>query len=191
MALGLASFALNRRNFSVGRLLAFGVAAILWGAVLRFAGAFAVVLAATLILNGQEWYQDRFGAEGRLGRGWALWSTGGRAVTLVALGVVLVFRVVLGWRSDPSQLQFGFGFQPGRFAFEAAEHLRDAPIRGNVFHYGLGEGDALIWRAVPARKTFVDSRRHLFDRAVVEDWDAIKKAIRDDEVDTWKPLLDR
>ena len=78
VGLGLGSFVLNRRHFSLSRFLMFAVAAVLWGALIRFDAAFAVVFAATVTLNGQEWYHDRFGTRGRLGRGWAVWSIGGR-----------------------------------------------------------------------------------------------------------------
>src|SRR5262249_42707925 len=74
VGIGLGSFALNRRRFALGRFLTFAAAAVLWACLIRLAPEFALVFAATLILNGQEWYQDRFGVEGHLGRGWAIWS---------------------------------------------------------------------------------------------------------------------
>ncbi len=80
---GIFSFALNRKRFSLSRFLAFAVMAFLWALYIRFGSYFAIVFAAVLILNGQEWYQDRFGVEGRLGRGWSVWSTGGRFVTIL------------------------------------------------------------------------------------------------------------
>ena len=43
---------------------------------------YAVVFAAVTAINGQEWYHDRFGTQGRLGFLPTLWSTGGRLVTL-------------------------------------------------------------------------------------------------------------
>ena len=96
VGLGLGSFVLNRRHFSPSRFLMFAVAAVLWGALIRFSAAFAVVFAATVTLNGQEWYHDRFGTRGRLGRGWEVWSIGGRAVT-----IILVFTLM---RQDPDGL---------------------------------------------------------------------------------------
>lgn len=189
VGIGLASFALNRRRFSPPRLLAFAVAAVLWALVQRYATEFAEVLAVVLILNGQEWYQDRFGTEGHLGRGWAFWSTGGRAVTL-CLGFAVVLKTIFGWGSVPGEPQFGLGFNPGNFAFEAAETIRDSPIKGNVLNTAAPEGDAILWRAYPARKSFIDSRRHLFSPTVIEKFDAIRKALRDDNIDAWKPLLD-
>ncbi len=94
MGLGLASFALNRPRFNLGRFLMFVLAALLWGLSLFERDVFAMVFAMTLALNGQEWFHDRFGTEGKLGRGWAFWSVSGRAVTLV-----LIFLAV-GMRPD-------------------------------------------------------------------------------------------
>ncbi len=187
---GYVSFLLNSRRFSLPRLLVYTVAVLAWALVRRYQLEFAAVFAAVLALNGQEWYQSRFGVEGHLGRGWAFWSTGGRALTLAALGVVLVFRVVLGWWTIPGENQFGFGFREGEFAFEAAELLRDAPIQGNVFNMWLKEGDALVWRAYPKRKVFIDSRRHLYGPEVVAKYVTLRGALRDDDVAGWKPLLD-
>ena len=62
---------------------------ILWGCLIRYSAEFALVFAAVIALNGQEWYQARFGTQGRLGTRWTLWSTGGRLVTLL-----LIFAVV-------------------------------------------------------------------------------------------------
>ena len=51
---------------------------------------------AVLALNGQEWYHDTIGTEGRLGNGWAVWSTGGRLVT-IALIFGAIFQATTGW----------------------------------------------------------------------------------------------
>ena len=80
---GFGSFVLNRRRFSLSRFLIFAVAAVLWGTLIRFGPEFAVIFAATLALNGQEWYHDRFGTAGRLGAAGRSGRSGGRAVTIV------------------------------------------------------------------------------------------------------------
>ena len=69
--LGLVSFVLNRKRFSLGRFLTYAVMALLWGAYIRFGSSSPSSSPPPWCLNGQEWYHDRFGTEGRLGRGWA------------------------------------------------------------------------------------------------------------------------
>src|SRR5262249_41941866 len=85
VAVGLGSFLLNAGRFSWSRFLPFAAVSVIWGLLMRFSAEFALVFAAVVALNGQEWYQARFGTEGRLGRRWTLWSTGGRLVTLALL----------------------------------------------------------------------------------------------------------
>ena len=190
VGLGLASFLLNRRRFSLGRFLTYAVMALLWGVYIRFGAEFAIVFVAVVALNGQEWYHDRFGTEGRLGRGWALWSVGGRAVTIILI-FAFVAKGLTGWRAQPGEAQFGFGFRPDEFSFEAAEYLKTAPIRGNILNTSLQQGDSLIWRAYPLRKTFIDGRHHLFTPATRLQLEETRLALRDDAVERWKPILDQ
>src|SRR5207245_2325848 len=63
VAIGLISFALNRRNFSMSRFLVFAISAALWALALNYTGMFAAVFAAAIALNGQEWYHDTIGTE--------------------------------------------------------------------------------------------------------------------------------
>ena len=191
VGLGLASFVLNRRGFSAGRFLIFAIAAVSWALAFNyFTAAFAVVLAATLSLNGQEWYLRTFGPEGRLGSGWTAWSTGGRLVT-IALVFGAIALGVTGWGGQVGDSHFGFGFNPDDFPFEAAEALKDAPIEGNVLNTSLPQGDAIAWKALSKHKTFVDSRSHLFPQSVFEDLRALRNDIRDDAIEKWQPVLDR
>ncbi len=53
------------------------------------------------------------------------------------------------------------------------------------------QGDLLIWKSFPKRKTFVDNRASLFPRELTDDWYKLKAALRDDDEATWKPLLDQ
>ncbi len=185
---GLASFAINHRQFKLSRFLVYVVASAFWVIALRQRGAFAVVMAATLTLNGQEWYQSLFRTEGRLGRGWAVFSTGGRAITLALFALAIAIKII-GWGMTERDLQFGFGFNPDEFRFEAAESLRDAPITGNVLNTLPLQGDATIWRASPRRKTFIDSRRHLFSALTIQKYEEVQKAIRDEDEVTWKAIF--
>jgi len=186
---GLASFALNYRRFHLARFVSYVLISILWAVALRQQSFFAIVLAMVLALNGQEWYQSVFGTEGRLGKGWAFWSTGGRAITLGVLALA-IFTKVTGWGIREGELQFGFEFDPDEFRFEAADTLREAPFSGNVMNTLLSQGDALLWRASPKRKVFIDSRRHLFSAQTLARFDDVRKAIRDDDARTWKKDLD-
>jgi tetratricopeptide (TPR) repeat protein len=190
VAVGLGSFALNRRRFSLSRFLVYAVAAVLWGVLIKFGREFAVVFAATLALNGQEWYLDTFGERGRLGTGWSLWSVGGRAVTILALfGCVAL--AITGFGRAYGDLQFGFSYDPGDFAFEAADYLKGAPIHGPVLNTTTAQGDALIWRAYPQRKTAIDDRPHLFPPDALNRIQDLRRALSDDVVEEWKPMLDR
>jgi len=191
VAAGLATFLLNSARFSWSRFLPYVVAAVGWGIYMRLSAEFAVVLAASAALNGQEWYHSRFGVRGKLGNAWAAWSTGGRLVTLAAL-FCFVSIAITGYHKSPGEPRFGFGFDPNDFAFEAAEYLaaRD-DVAGNVFNWSLAQGDALMWKAGPFRKTFIDNRRALFPPAVMEEHHTLMNALRDDDPDVWKPAFDK
>ena len=191
VGLGLASFVLNRKDFSFSRFLAFVASSILWALAFHYVKLpFAVVLAATLALNGQEWYQRTLGTEGRLGAGWTLWSTGGRLLTLALLFAVIV-RGVTGWGGEVGDAQFGFGFNPDDFPFESAEALRDLPIEGNVLNTTLAQGDAIAWKAQSKRRAFIDSRNHLYPDSVRVELRTLREALKVDDIAKWRPVLDR
>ena len=189
VGVGLLSFALNRKRFNLSRFLAYALASLLWGVMIRFSAEFGLVFAVTLALNGQEWYLDTMGSEGRIGLGWSFWSVGGRMVTITAL-FGGVWMALTGYGLNSADGKFGFGFDRDDFAFESADLLKAAPIQGNVLNTSLNQGDMLIWRSSPVRKTFVDSRRHLFGPELFEKLDTVKKALRDDDIAVWKPILD-
>ena len=190
VAIGLISFLLNARRFAWSRFLPFAVIAVLWAILMGFRQEYAVVFAAVTAINGQEWYQDRFGTQGRLGFLPTLWSTGGRLVTL-ALLFFGVSVAITGWGRLPDEPRFGFSFDANDFAFEAADYLaRQQDIKGNVLNTTAAQGDALIWKAYPARRTFIDGR-NVFSNEKREELRQLRIAIRDDAADDWKPALDR
>lgn len=189
---GLGSFALNRRRFAIGRFAIYAVAALFWAVLALHGHEFAVIWAAVMALNGQEWYRDTYGVGGRLGGNWAFWSVGGRAVTLLAITVMLV-KGLTGYGASPAEPRFGFGVNNDEFAFEVAEYLASAPIEGNVLNLTLSSGDAMIWRAWPKnplRKTYIDGRSNLFPRALRAQLSEIRRALGEDDKAAWKPLLD-
>ena len=191
VALGLASFLLNARRFSWSRFLPFALMAACWGVYVRYGPEFAVVFAPVIALNGQEWYQDRFGTRGRLGARWTFWSTGGRLVTLFGVFFFVAVAITGAWKG-PDEPRFGFGFDPNEFPFEAAEFLaRREDIKGNILNTSLAQGDGLIWRAYPARKTFIDGRSNLFPRELLDEHYRVRNALVADDVEVWKAELDK
>jgi tetratricopeptide (TPR) repeat protein len=191
IGVGVASFLLNIRRFSWTRFLPFVAISLAWALLMRSNAAFAFVLVAVVAPNGQEWYHDRFGTRGRLGGGWSLWSTGGRLVTLTLLFAIMS-KDITGWGNTMPDVQFGMGFHPDDFPFAAADFLnRHNEIKGNVLNTSMHQGNVLVWKAAPKRKTYIDGRTRLFPRELLEEWHAIRKALSDDDVATWKPLLDR
>jgi tetratricopeptide (TPR) repeat protein len=190
VGLGIGSFLLNLRRFSWARFLPFAVVSVVWALLMHSNATFALVLAAVVAPNGQEWYHDRFGTAGRLGGGWTFWSTGGRLVTLMLLFAVMS-KDITGWGNTLPEVQFGLGFHPDDFTLEAADFLnRHNEIKGNIFNTSLHQGDVLIWKAAPKRKTYIDGRARLFPHERLEEWHAIRNALKDDDVAKWKPLLD-
>jgi tetratricopeptide (TPR) repeat protein len=190
VALGLGSFYLNVQRFSWSRFLPFAVISVIWGIFMQANPMFAVVFAAVVGPNGQEWYQGRVGTEGRLGRLWTTWSTGGRLVTL-ALIFLMVSLDITGLGNTLREVQFGVGFRPDDFPFEAAEFLeRHDEIKGNILNTSMPQGDALIWKSGPKRKTYVDGRSRFFPPELLEQWEKTRKALSEDDVAAWRPLLD-
>lgn len=190
VGVGAASFVLNRARFSWARFLPFAALAVAWGVYMRYGPEFAIVWASVLALNGQEWYQRRFGIAGKLGTGWTVWSTGGRLVTLGAL-FYLVGVAITGYGKAPGDSRFGFGFDPNEFAFEAADYLGShGEIAGNVFNWSASQGDAIVWRAGPSRKTFLDGRSRLFPASLQEKHHELRNALRDDDESVWGPVFD-
>ena len=191
VAFGLASFLLNAQRFAWSRFLPFVVTAVVWGVFRGYGPEHAIVFATVVALNGQEWYHDRFGTAGRLGALWTVWSTGGRLVTLAAL-FFCVAVAITGWRKSPDEPRFGFSFDPNDFPFEAAEYLaRRDDIKGNILNTTAAQGDALIWRSYPARRTFIDGRAHLFSPELLAEHRTLRNAVRDDDTAVWKAGFDK
>ena len=40
----------------------------------------------------------------------------------------------------------------------------------------MPQGDALIWKNAPQRKSYIDSRTRLFSRDLMEQWEKTRKA---------------
>ncbi|MDB5352921.1 MAG: hypothetical protein JWN86_4168 [Planctomycetota bacterium] len=196
---GLATFALDRRRLNVGRLVTYLAAALLWGGLSRLSAEFAVVFTYVVGLNFQEWYQDRYGLSGRVSPGWTAWSIGGRALTILVFFLVMA-KTLTGYGYTQGRPTFGFGVEPSEFDFESADFLRSAKITGRVMNLGESQGDALIWRAYPARKTYIDRRRGVFTSDVRNDLSAFRRAfvtegqgglVAKEDPSQWRPIVEK
>jgi tetratricopeptide (TPR) repeat protein len=193
--IGLFTFWLNRRRFSLSRLLVFLAGCLLWATLLRYNTFFAVIWAATLIQNGQDWYLDRLGAEGRLGAGWNLYAIGGRSLTILAYGLA-AFLILTGLGMTSDRFNFigqppGLGIQQTQFPFEAADFLKSAEIRGRVLNLSVGQGDAILWRAYPLRQSYIDGRSGIDRRALRREMTTLRDALRKDDIPRWSEILDK
>jgi tetratricopeptide (TPR) repeat protein len=190
LVVGAVTFWLNTTKFRLDRLVMLVVSALSWAIWLRYGGEFTIVVAIIAGINLEEWYVDDFGTEGKLGWKWTAFSIGGRSLTILAF-FGLSAQHITGYGLAQGSSTFGLGFSPDRFPFESAEYLKTAKISGEVFNWNAAQGNALLWRAYPARKTFLDDRRNLFSEEIKSDRELIRKALRDDDVSSWKPLLDK
>ena len=149
-------------------------------------GEFALVACAALALNGQEWFQDRFGVGGHLGRGWAIWSTGGRAATIVAIFAVIVLKSLTAYASTPESCRSA-GAQ-ARVLVRGGRLPQGGPAEGPRVQPLAALGDSLIWhtwpdarprwRTTPGKLTFIDSRRHLFPASLKAQQRTLRKALQ-------------
>jgi tetratricopeptide (TPR) repeat protein len=190
VAVGIGSFVLNAKNFRFGRFLTFAVACVLWGLLYRLQDVFALVWAATIALNGQEWYQDVFGTEPKMGWRWRGWSVGGRLVTLAFVTLALL-KGMTGYGNEYMEATFDFGYDPDDFAFEAADFLKSAPIQGQIYNLKLAQGDSLNWRAHPLRRPYLDTRRLTGNSKYIKELETVRKALAEGDTAVWKPILDQ
>ena len=100
---------------------------------------------------------------------------------------------ITGWKNTLHEVQFGLGYNPDAFAFEAAEFLADnKDIQGNILNTSMPQGDALIWKGAPKRPDLRRQPDPTSSRwSCSMQWEETRKALSDDDVETWKPLLDK
>jgi len=172
---GLATFALDFRRLSVFRLALYVLSALAWGGLNRISAEFSIVFVYVVGLNGQEWYQRRYGVQGHLGSGWTTWSIGGRALTIVVLFLMMA-KTLTGYNYALDRPTFGFGYDDSSFDFEAAEFVKASKIEGQIININEALGDAIIARAYPTRRSFIDRRRGLFSTEVRRDLAAFRSS---------------
>jgi hypothetical protein len=185
----LVSFALNWKRFSPARFLLFAAMAVMWAGGIALNPVFAVVFAVVLTLNGQEWYHDTVGTQGRLGLGWKAFSDGGRAATILAT-YAFIAMAVTGWTAGPGTPSLGLGYQRSSFAFEAMEFLRDSQLSGNVANLSVSLGDELLWKD-RIHKPFIDQRPGVYPPEIRQDLETLKGALRRDEPKAWGEIFDK
>ena len=190
LVIGGVTFWLNTTQFRLDRLVLLLVSAVVSLVWLRYGTDFAIVLAVVAGLNLEEWYADDFGTEGKLGWKWAAFSIGGRSITILAL-FGMAAQHITGYQLADGSSTFGLGFSADRFPFEVVDFLKTAKIQGNIFNWNSTQGNVMLWRAYPERKTYQDGRRNLFTPEMKQEWDKLRVALRDDDAATWKPLLDQ
>jgi tetratricopeptide (TPR) repeat protein len=157
----LGSFFLNYAQLSFARFAVAVFAVALTVIAERFVGMGVLILVAVTMLNCQEFYLAAWGYETRISRGWLIWSQGGRAVTVVALGLAIVFAFT-GWIQGHVG-RFGFGIADQVYMVDAEQWLRNLPLKGRLFAFSERTGSYLAY-ARQDHKNFVDSRWQLFVR---------------------------
>ena len=155
----VASFPLNARHFSVGRVLLTVLALALPLLAYRYAGFSAVLLAYVLSMNGQELFQRSFGTEPRLEGVWVPFSQFGRFATLIVL-TVAVFLGLTGRLQPQVRQKIGLGVDFALGMRGGAEWLRQHPPEGKVFAFTTDQADFLLWDSTLAN--FVDDRWQLY-----------------------------
>lgn len=190
LVIAAAAFWLNAEKFRLDRVFTLLAATLCFAIWIRYNGEMTLVLAVIVGLNLEEWFLDAFGEAGHLEMKWRLFSIGGRGITILAL-FGLAAQHITGYGLSEASSTFGLGFNADRYAFEAADFLKEAKIGGQIFNWNTSQGNLLLWRAYPNRKTFLDDRRNLFTDKVRADREKIRAALRDDNVAVWRPLLDQ
>ena len=159
MAAALVTLVLNRRQFDLGHAFAlFGFAGFAAIANHELAAA-AVVACVVATLNGQDWYRDRFSQVYSIEFKERLFSSGGRALTVVAM-FAIAFLSASGRFNDPAGRRIGWGFHPELFStISGLKGDIDDSLDDRPFNFRSDQGDLLIWLG---QKPFIDSRLSLY-----------------------------
>lgn len=125
----------------------------------RDLGPTSVVCAILATLNAQEWYRNNFRQTYSIETNELIFTRGGRAVTVIALAG-LAYLAVGSRLSESPWWQVGFGFHAQlQNEIDAVSQSMDESFDDRPFHFGLRQGDLLIWAG---KKSFIDSRLSLF-----------------------------
>ena len=109
------------------------------------------------------------------------------AVTIAAI-FGFISQAITGYGPPNAVRIFSLGVNEDLFAFETADFLSGAKLDGRVLNLALDHGDALIWKT-PNRKSFIDSRKHLFRGEVEMEVNTLRKALAQNATEIWKKIL--
>ena len=170
--LAAVSFWLPRVPFSLGRLLLLVTAVALSAVAVRNLPLTSMLATFVLILNGQEWFLNRFGTQTRISRPWVLWSRLGRVVTVL---VLLVFSfLALSGRVGVRVGRMGWGLEWGIYDVPLAREVRQLGLHGRLLNTTPLQGDLLLWynRSTDNNyQVFFDSRLSLHRPRLEEIYD--------------------
>lgn len=191
------SFVLNRTRFDLVRLVILVGFILLASLSLGNLALLTVAAAFVLVLNGQEWYLDRFGAEPRLETPWVVWSRAGRAVTVLALAAMAVFGSA-GWLRGTNGYDFGLGVNPlmEESLAEINEQLDELPAGFRGFNFTLDQATVLCWLVPPEAQpaVYMNDGMALYASAGGSDWRGylqLRQQLAYDNKEFWGPLLDQ
>lgn len=155
----LLTLVLNRRQFDLGHVFAlFGFVGFAVLTSHEIAAA-AIVACVVATLNGQEWYRDSFSQEYSIEVKERFFSSGGRAVTVLAM-FAIAFLASSGRISDPASRRVGLGFHPElATTIEGLRSDLKESFDDRAFNFRADQGDLLIWLG---QKPFIDSRLSLY-----------------------------
>jgi len=175
MAAALVTLVLNRRQFDLGHAFAlFGFAGFAAMASHELAAA-AVVACVVATLNGQDWYRDRFSQVYSVEVKERLFSSGGRALTVVAM-FAIAFLAASGRLNDPAGRRVGWGFHPElQSTITGLKNDTEDSFDDHPFNFRTDQGDLLIW---VGQKPFIDSRLSLFTGTGPDDLLSIHRKTR-------------
>jgi hypothetical protein len=165
---GLASFLLTLRSFSLSRFLLFGAFLFLAGLAERNVPLFFCVLVPVIAGNLNYAFsmaQFRDTCAGRLLR---TWNNRIGWLLLSVVGILLIVRIQTERRHNPADNQLA----PFRFPVGAVDFLRHNRIAGNLFNSDR-HGGYIIWQLFPAKRCFMDGRFSLRSRAFLEGFVAL------------------
>lgn len=200
MVAALVTLLLNRRQFDLGHaFILLGFAGFATIASHELAAA-AVVACVVATLNGQDWYRDRFSQIYSVEFKERLFSSGGRAVTVVAM-FSIAFLAASGRLNDPAGRRIGLGFHPELLStIDGLKSDIEDSFDDRPFNFRAAQGDLLIWLG---QKPFIDSRLSLYAGTGEDDLLSIHRKTRQSlrlrmrghpysgRSEIWKQTLDR